>query len=268
MRKLIKTYRQFFSIAFLKGMCGTVFEDMCHLRFQEQILIRHVRMVRLSGPTRMWNSSHHSIQDKGLEELRKVAFHERVTLNVFPSRTCVYYGDELDPEPGVYCEPKKTNQVAMDSFIFYKDTLYIFQFTVSGEHGINDGLVEACAKLSIPDTNWCFIFVIPDDVKLLKCCYSKMTPALKGVVPRSAQIVVEDWTKPVERSVGSKVESAETVEKAVESISEGPSEKAEEPLLKKQKITGAEGSNDGEGSKLQERKMSKAATRGKGKKGK
>jgi hypothetical protein len=74
-------------------------------------------------------------------------------------------------------------------------THYISQFTVSGEHGINDGLVEACAKISIPDDKRCFIFVIPGDVKLLKCPYSKMTPASKRLESRSAQIVVE-------RSVG------------------------------------------------------------------
>jgi hypothetical protein len=46
-------------------------------------------------------------------------------------------------------------------------------------------------------------------------------------------------------------------------------ENAVEPILAmKPKITGAEGSNDGEGSKLQEKKMSKAATTAKGKKGK
>jgi hypothetical protein len=57
---------------------------------------------------------------------------------------------------------------------------------------------------------------------------------------------------------------------AVESIkiSAGPSEEAEKPLFKKPKITGAEGSNDGEGSKSREKNPSKAATKGKGRKGK
>jgi hypothetical protein len=143
----------------------------------------------------MWNSSHHSIENQeDLEELREDAFNDVVALNVSPSRTCAYYGEELDPEPGVYYEAKKIDQVAMDSFILYNDTLYIFLFTVSGEQGINHGLVEACAKFSIPGHKWCFIFVIPDDVELLKCSYSKMSPALKRVEPRSAQIVVEDWT--------------------------------------------------------------------------
>jgi hypothetical protein len=75
----------------MKGMCGTVFENMCHLRFQDQILIRHVKVVRLPGPTRMWNSSHHSIEDKDLEELHGDAFNESVTLNVSPSRNCIQW---------------------------------------------------------------------------------------------------------------------------------------------------------------------------------
>jgi uncharacterized membrane protein len=44
--------------------------------------------------------------------------------------------------PNVIYVPELTNQVALDSFIVMNDLLYIFQFTISKEHGIKLGLID------------------------------------------------------------------------------------------------------------------------------
>jgi hypothetical protein len=212
-----------------------------------------MKMVRLSKPINFqWRSSHNPIEDPRLEERRYKAFHEGVTFEVSPSKPREYDGKGLTPEPGVYYIAKKPNQAAFDSFIYYKETLYLFQFTVSGYHDINDGLIAECDKLSIPEAKRLFIFVIPDGVKLLKCPYQK-NPGLRWLEPRSAEIVVKELEKPV----GSTEEPAESMK-----FSAGSSKEAEGPFFKKRKITGAEGPNDGEGSKLRE-KPPKVATKGK-----
>jgi hypothetical protein len=173
-------------------MCGTVFESICHLRFQERIDILHMKMVRLSKPADFhWRSSHNPLDDHRLEGLRNDAVREGVTFKVYPSKPREYDGKGLTPEPGVYYIVKKPNQAGFDSFIFYKDTLYLFQFTVFALHDINDKLVAECSKLSIAEDKWLFIFVIPDGVKLLKCPCSK-NPKLRRLEPRSAEIVVEE----------------------------------------------------------------------------
>jgi hypothetical protein len=191
LRQLIETYHKFFPIDPLRGMCGAVFESICHRRFQDQIFIRYMRMVRLPWSGSKLHSSHHTIENQeDLEERREVAFHESVILNVRPSRARVYDGQGLDPEPGVYYLAKKPSQASLDSFILYDDILYIFRFTVSDEQGIKDELIAECAKLSIPEGKWLFIFVIPDGVKFLKCPYPKSL-GLQRLEPRSAQIMME-----------------------------------------------------------------------------
>jgi hypothetical protein len=192
LRQLIETYHKFFPMHPLRGMCGAIFESICHRRFQEQIFIRYMRMVRLPAGGSKLHSSHHTIENQDLEERREVAFHESVILNVRPSRARVYDGQGLDPEPGVYYYlAQKPSQAALDSFILYDDILYIFRFTVSDEQGIKEGLIAECAKLSIPEGKRLFIFVIPDGVKLLKCPYPKSLE-LQRFEPCSAQIVMEN----------------------------------------------------------------------------
>jgi hypothetical protein len=231
--QLIQTYQKFFPITSARGMCGTVFENICHHYFKERILIQYTEMVRLTGKNKRhwWNTSHTTFEDQGLEGLRKGAFAKPTTLDVCPLDKGVYDGQGLTPEPGIYYIPTKPNHVAFDSFILLNDTLYIFQFAVSDEYGINNRIFEERAKLLTPKEDWVFIFVIPDKIKLLKCSWSNIHDD-KEFVPCSAQIVTEDLPKPAIQ----------------ESI------KGEEPSPKKPRIAeAAEGSNDGEGSKLREK---------------
>jgi hypothetical protein len=89
--------------------------------------------------------------------------------------------------------PEKPNEVAFDSFICFDNILYIFQFTVSEEHSYNDKLISRFAEFSgVPNSSrWRFIFVIPQNVKGIKCPFPK-TDELQKLNPFSSQIVMKD----------------------------------------------------------------------------
>ena len=98
-------------------------------------------------------------------------------------------------EEGVYYFPKKTNQVAISSFIVSGGYVYFFQFTIGEEQEIKPGL-KAFLKTfpGIPaEVNWCFVFVIPID-KDVTCSQPKEL----GTLPLySAAIDVELYSKSV-----------------------------------------------------------------------
>jgi hypothetical protein len=199
--ELIDAYQDLFPLPPVRGICGCVFESICHLRFQEQIFIQYARMVRLPGGRAQWHSSHYPIKNQeNLKERREVAYNESFTLNLRPSRARIYDGQERAPESGVYYympkKPSGPSQAALHSFILYDDILYIFRFTVSDEQGIEDGLIAECAELSIPEDKWVFIFVIPDGVKLLKCPYPTSL-GLQRLEPCTAQIAVAGEEEPL-----------------------------------------------------------------------
>jgi hypothetical protein len=209
MDQLIETFELFSSVASLREMSGIIFENICHQRFQKQILLKYMLMVRLARDDRSrqprWYSSHRPIDQRDtkgqeLESLRRDAFDRCETLDLSPSDTREY--DDLDfaLESNVYYIPMKPNQVAVDSFICYGGYLYLFQFTVSEERKINDGLISqfaTCRNLP-PPRNWRYIFVIPDGVKTLVCPYPK-SPGIQELRPCSSQVVVEDFAKPPEQ---------------------------------------------------------------------
>jgi len=73
--------------------------------------------------------------------------------------------------PNVYYLLKKKNQMMLDSFIVHEDHLYILHFTSGQQHDIKNGLLaflQGCDGLP-PVANRHFIFVILDDVDVLKC---------------------------------------------------------------------------------------------------
>ncbi|KAH9993983.1 hypothetical protein BJV77DRAFT_1066973 [Russula vinacea] len=194
-------------LPFFESVGRHYFENICHMRFQKHISIWFVSMVRSDKKRNLkWHSSHCAIeppvlQANELEKQRQVAFRGWGTLDVCPS---IFEYDHLAfaLEQGVYYIPKKPNEVAFDSFIFHDSYLYIFQFTVSKEHGINDKLIsrfEECTNVP-PHDKWRFIFVIPDDVKALECPYPK-SDGLQRLKPLSSQISLEDFAYSVSRDL-------------------------------------------------------------------
>jgi hypothetical protein len=225
MRQLIETYKSFISVPFSRGMAGFIFESICHQRFQDQISIECMPMVRLASDdgrrNPKWHSIHDTFENYELENLREKKLPECTTLDVSPGAH-EYNELELAIEPDIYYIPMKSNEVAFDSFICHGDHLYIFQFTVSQEHGINDGLTLRFAECTNfpPRENWRFIFVIPNNVKHFQCPFPK-SQALQDLEIFSAQVVVVEESK--------------------------------EPRRKKQKMTEAPAENDGGSKRISKR---------------
>ena len=124
-------------------------------------------------PRPQWHSSHYALHNEELEKKRQTALLSESTINVRPSSVFEYEDDNLPFKiiPNVYYMPKKKNQVGLNSFILYWGVLYIFQFASGKEHPVKDGLLSFLVSWTGLPTqdNWRFIFVIPNDVEVLKC---------------------------------------------------------------------------------------------------
>jgi hypothetical protein len=197
-REQIRLYNHFSFLLNSRGMTGKVFEAYCQVCFQSKIHIELIPMVRLPDPVAkptalprkreisdgsagvrrtprpQWHSSHTILPNKELEKRRQEALGTKSYLNIRPLYTIEYMENDLAHKkimPDVYYIPRKGNQVALDSFIVHQGFLDIFQFTNGQSHDIKDTLIPFLAKCTGLPTreNWRFIFIIPDDVALLKC---------------------------------------------------------------------------------------------------
>ena len=191
-REQVQLYRHFAFLPSSRGMTGKIFEAICQVRFRSKIHIELIPMVRLPDPPSkkrkhsegsagvrraprpQWYSSHSVLVDKELEKRCQEALRTKSYLNIHPLRAEEYTENDLPRKkimPDVYYIPTKGNQVALDSFIVHQFLLYIIQFTGGQSHDIKDGLLpflNRCTGLPPPE-NWRFIFIIPDDVAVLKC---------------------------------------------------------------------------------------------------
>ena len=128
-------------------------------------------MVRLSkshqGSLPQWHSSHLPFSNKSFHKFHKKALKKEININI-PDPEMVEYGDKGPSSitANVLYLPKLTNQVALNSFILFKNFLYIFQFTIAKWYDIKPGLIDWYERCSgVPHmTCWCFVFVI--DVRL------------------------------------------------------------------------------------------------------
>jgi hypothetical protein len=256
-QRLVEMYQDPFS----ERLSGYLFESIGHLYFQKRIVIEYAPMTCLSNDNQnnqpQWHSSHpiRSGENSELRRLRQDAWDHRTILDVRPTDT-QEYGDqefrEFDPKRNIYYIPKITNEEALDSFIWYGNYLYIFQFTVSKKQDIKTGFISrftACNKFPQPG-NWRFVFVIPNgDGQILKCPYFQI-PNLPDFKPFSAQVAMDGYAK----LVGESTES-----NSRRPIEEGEEKEREREIPKKMKLRSAEGSNDGGGSNR------KGGTKGRGK---
>jgi len=222
-KEQIRLYDHFSRSPSARHMTSPLFEAYCQLRFQTQIHLEVISMVRLPDPDPkskpkprsikkrsvvkdaseseeydrkrrpQWHSSHVELS-ANLEELRKDALSRTGLLKVSPSETREYNAREpVHIMSDIYYLPKQENQVAFDSFILHENFLHIFQFTGAKQHGINKGLVSFFEKCDAvpPHANWRFIFVIPHDVDIIKCPVSSNTNISKlqifsAIVPVTA----------------------------------------------------------------------------------
>jgi hypothetical protein len=182
-----------------RAMSGTVFENIFHLRFRRHISIQFMPMVRSHRRRNLkWHASHCAIDAsvlyaQELEEKRQVALLDCVALDVEPASSFVYDRLAFPLEQNVYYVPKKLNEAAFDSFILKDGLLYLFQFTVSPKHDINEALItrfQDCADVPTPD-NWRYIFIIPNDKTVFNCPYPTKSHELRKLTPFSSQVPVD-----------------------------------------------------------------------------
>lgn len=181
-----------------RGAAGPIFEAFCQQQFQTQIHIEHMPMIQLAkhDDSQSWYTGHLPFEDLMMERLRQKTLCQVVTLNIRPS-TVYEYNDQdlkgLNLTPGVYYLPSTQNMIALDSFIFHGGFLYLFQFTISGEHKIDAKFTSLFTHTNFPPiSKWRIIFVIPDDVKVLTCPYSQ-SQELQSIIPFSSKIKMEEY---------------------------------------------------------------------------
>ncbi len=200
-REQINWYRFFARKPSARGLGGHLFEAFCQQRFRNRINIQCFPLVRLDDMDDMahksrWHTSHNRLSGE-LEGMRLDALGRSISLNIPTPDICEYNHlelEELAVEPGIFYIPAAENAEAVDSFIYCGNNLYLFQFTVSGDHDIKPGFISRFAKCNKfpPRENWHFIFILPDDVSVLKCRYPK-DPDLQNLKIFSSQVKLEGY---------------------------------------------------------------------------
>ena len=123
-------------------MAGVFFEALAQTALQEGITLELVPMVKLDGDRKgapQRRSSHEFLNNSQLEERRQQALTRGFNIDIKPIRT-----EELPDSkhmslaPNVMYAPEADNKVALDSFIWLDEDLFIFQFTSAETHGLLD----------------------------------------------------------------------------------------------------------------------------------
>jgi hypothetical protein len=188
----IRLYKLFDRLPSTRGMTGNLFEGYCQQRFQSEISIVFLPMVRLPDPEKkgkkkgkavqepndanrthrpQWHSCHSVLSDDKLEQKRLSAIRQLQSLHIRPRYTQGFRERSFEIQSDVLYIPSKDNQVALDSFILHRGTLYIFQFASGKTHCIKERLIPFLTQCSgcPARSEWRFIFVVPDDSEVLKC---------------------------------------------------------------------------------------------------
>ena len=164
----IRLYKHFSKDPELRGMAGIFFEAAAQRHIQDGVELELVPMDRLPssrhGTDPQWYSSHVRLGSPTLEASRQGALQPKQVLRI-PQCLPVEYPDDWPSsiEPDVIYVPELSNRVALDSFIVMNDHLYMLQFSIAANHGINPGLVDFIGKCpGLPSIDhWHFIFIHP-----------------------------------------------------------------------------------------------------------
>lgn len=207
-RAQMRLYRKLAPLAFARTLVGRFFEEYCHSSFaQHGIHIEYLSMVRRREKRKgtrhpRYQSCHRPFADSKLENLRQSCQPIPLVLDSVTVRTYKEGKFKARPKQNRYYKPDASNQVAMDSFILVGNTLYVFQFTIAKIHDIKAGIASFIRSMSQYEI--VFIFVIPDDLPLLKCPYST-DPDLRKLNFHSARVRISTNDHDVHRLVCSHV---------------------------------------------------------------
>ena len=100
-------------------------------------------------------------------------------------------------DPNRLYVPSARNQPGFDSFIILDGFLYLFQFTMSDEHGVKPRMVGLLRKLmkipAFPEmAKWRFVFITPTDCDVTVVMPSEVDTFLEGVSLYSAYLDIVD----------------------------------------------------------------------------
>ena len=186
-----------------RGAAGHLSESFCQQHFQRRILINYLPMIQLTGHDgqhkHQWHTSHHPVEDQNLEKSRQNALRHMVTLDGYPSNICEYNDRDVQGlilTPHVYYIPSTQNAVAIDSFILHGGYLYLLYFTTSQEHKINLKFMSRFTEYANfpPQSKWRLIFIVPDDIEVLTCPYSRSLE-FQTVKLFSSKVNMQDYLK-------------------------------------------------------------------------
>jgi hypothetical protein len=118
------------------------------------------------------------------------------TLVRFPPETEITYEEDKlrSVEPNHLHVPKARNQAAFDSFFKLGAFLYILQFVVAKNHGIEKCIEESLSRLQNvlpPKANWRFVFITPPGCEVDIKAISEVEKFLEGVTLYSAHLEIE-----------------------------------------------------------------------------
>lgn len=166
--KQIELYELYSKVPQTRKMAGSLFESIQQGVFRDGLTIDILPMVRLTrNPNAKsrpcWYSSHTSLGNKTLEARRQEALQQLQKIEIHPFETEEFDTDIVFIREGVFYVPKSDNEEVLDSFIVIDGILYIFQFTIAGNHFIKPGFLTFFGKCQgiPPMEKWRFVFVIP-----------------------------------------------------------------------------------------------------------
>ena len=174
-KQQIDPYTLFSKSSQTKKMCNTLFDAIGLCIVPEGLDITLLPMVRLpqnpnarSHPP--WYTSHASLTNETLEAQRQQALRPSEAIQFPPATTQEFKANEiLSLHKGVFFVPVSEIQEALDAFLLLHGILYILQFTIGQNHGIQPGFVKFLQKCQNvpPLEEWKFVFLIPPGTTLL-----------------------------------------------------------------------------------------------------
>ena len=184
-KERLQAYRLTTRVKNSKMLAGLFFESLAQLQLQEEVTLNLVPMVEVPAP-RGGNAKWESQPSSRAGAPFPIQFK--------PADTVEYDESKLSGfQPGVFCVPMFSNQVAFDSFVLVDQGLYIFQFSISASHEITEGVTKFFSQPTLEEklqgTEWRFVFVISPGSSIV--CSESNVAKLKGFWDRARLFTAE-----------------------------------------------------------------------------
>jgi len=190
----LRLYKAFAKVPEGRKMAGVFFKALAQTALQEGITLKLVPMVKLEEAWKgapWWYSSYEFLTNSQLEEWHQEALTRQLTINIKPIRTEEFPDNKcLSLARNVMYVPEVDNKVALDSFIWLNEGLFIFQFTIAETHDIKQDLLDFFKEYVVSSpSSWNFLFIIEPKQKLI--CLQPQNAALRELHMYSAIVDVK-----------------------------------------------------------------------------